>query len=250
MTMLEDRLRSLGDVLDLEPGADPTDGDPTDEGQIDTGLVDTGLVDAVLARLDEAPARPDRRRPADRPWLRVAAALLLAVALVAVAVPASRRTVADWFGLDGVRVERRPGAPAVSAPDPFDGDVTSGVDSPAAPPDADVSSGSTAPSIGTVVGVGGVDILVSEFVGSLDNPAIGKTIGDGTSVQQVEVDGEFGLWIDGAPHDVSFFDEDGDIVFERFAGNTLLWQDGEVVRRLEGFADVTDAVEYAEQWAP
>lgn len=245
MTMLEDRLRSLGDALDLEPDADLTDADLTDAGRIDGGLVD-----AVIARLDETPARPDHRRAADRPWLRVAAVLLLAVALVAVAVPSSRRTVADWFGLDGVRVERRPGAPAVSAPDPFDGVVAIGDDSPGAPPDADASDGSTAPSIGTVVDVGGVEILVSEFVGSLDNPTIGKIVGDGTDVQQVQVGGGFGLWIDGAPHDVSFFDEGGDIVFERFAGNTLLWQDGRVVRRLEGFADVTDAVAYAERWAP
>ena len=66
-------------------------------------------------------------------------------------------------------------------------------------------------------------------------------------MQQVEVGGELGLWIDGAPHDVSFFDEQGDLVFERFAGNTLLWQDGSIVRRLEGFADVGSAIEYAEE---
>jgi hypothetical protein len=103
--------------------------------------------------------------------------------------------------------------------------------------------------IGTIVEVDDREVLVSEFVGTLDNPAIGKTVGDGTAVRQVEVGGELGLWIDGAPHDVSFFDEQGEIVFQRFAGNTLLWQDGSTIRRLEGFADVGAAIEYAEQLA-
>lgn len=228
MTMLEERLRSLGDALDLDAriGAD-------------SGPDDTRLVDAVLARLDEPPVL---RPGGERPWLRVAAALVLAVALVAVAVPSSRRTVADWFGFDGVRIERRPGAPAVSVPDPID-ESTSRADDP---PD-DLPDDPSAGSIGTVVDVDGTDILLSEFAGTLDNPAIGKTVGDGTDVQQVSVGGALGIWIDGVPHDVSFYDERGTIVFERFAGNTLLWQDGDVVRRLEGFPDAATAIAYAER---
>ena len=244
MMTLEDRLRSLGDALDLDAG---------DDGRV---------VDAVLARLDEP---TDRRTTSDRSWLRVAAALVLVVALVAVAAPSSRRTVADWLGFDGVRIERRPDAPGASVPDPFgaddsqpdatEADATEADDTePDAteaddtePDDSDEPTEPSTGTIGSVVDVDGRDILVSEFVGSLDNPAIGKTVGDGTNVQQVEVGGELGLWIDGAPHDVSFFDEQGDLVFERFAGNTLLWQDGSIVRRLEGFADVGSAIEYAEE---
>ena len=225
MTMLEDRLRSLGDALDLD----------TDDDRV---------AEAVLARLDE-PA--DRRTISDRPWLTIAAALVLVVALVAVAVPSSRRTVADWFGFDGVRIERRPDAPGASVPDPFGTDDTGSDDIAVDPGDPGDPVEPSTDAIGSVVEVDGTDILVSEFVGSLDNPAIGKTVGDGTNVQQVSVGGELGLWIDGAPHDVSFFDEQGDLVFERFAGNTLLWQDGSIVRRLEGFADVGAAIEYAEQ---
>lgn len=227
MTMLEERLRSLGDSLDLDTG--------TDAGELGA---DVPLVAAVLARIDEPPVRRGHT------VLRVAAALVLVVALVAVAVPSSRRTVADWLGFDGARVERRPDASTASTPDPFEDAPTAGADG--SRESGEASTG----SIGTVVEVDGVDVLVSEFVGTLDNPAIGKTVGDGTSVRQVDVGGEVGIWIDGAPHDVSFYDERGDIVFERFAGNTLLWQDGDVVRRVEGFPDVTAAVDYAERSRP
>ncbi len=210
MTMLDERLRALGDVLDID--------------------ADDGLPDAVLARLDERPTITGR------PLLRIAAALVVVLALVAVAVPSSRRTVADWLGFDGVRLDRRPGAPPASVPDP----VGSGTD----------RNGSAAEEpgpVGTVVEVGDDEILVSEFVGTLDNPAIGKIVGDGTRVRRVDVGGGLGLWIDGAPHDVTFFDAGGEIVLERFAGNTLLWQDGSMIRRLEGFSDVESAIDYAEQ---
>lgn len=249
MTMLEERLRSLGDALDLEPGratgADPTGADPAvveatevEATRSDGAPVESALAAAVLARLDEPPVRRGHT------VLRVAAALVIVVALVAVAVPSSRRTVADWFGFDGARVERRPDAPTASTPDPFGDAPTTGADGSIDPDDPSTGS------IGTVIGVDGTDVLVSEFVGTLDNPAVGKIVGDGTSVRQVDVGGEVGIWIDGAPHDVSFYDEDGTIVFARFAGNTLLWQDGEVVRRLEGFPDVADAIAYAERLRP
>jgi len=232
MTMLEERLRSLGDALDLDTGPDATDADPTEAEAATT------LADAVLGRLDEPPVHRGHT------VLRIAAALVVVVALVAVAVPSSRRTVADWFGFDGARVERRPDAPTASTPDPFVDAPTTGAEG------SDVSDDPANGSIGTVIEVDGIDVLVSDFVGTLDNPAIGKIVGDGTSVRQVDVGGEVGIWIDGEPHDVSFYDERGDIVFERFAGNTLLWQDGPVVRRLEGFPDAATAVAYAERPRP
>lgn len=204
MTMLEDRLRALGDGLDLDGGRD---------GE---------LADSVLARLDEA-GHPSSEGP---PLLRIAAAIVLVLAIAIAAVPSSRRAVADWFGLDGVRIERRPDVSVPAEPDPLDG----GADG----------------AVGEVVDVDGTDVLVSEFTGTLDNPAIRKIASAATTVVSVDVDGEFGLWIAGAPHDVSFYGANGDIEFERVAGNTLLWQDGTVIRRLEGFADVDRAIEYAE----
>jgi hypothetical protein len=148
--------------------------------------------------------------------------VVLAGATVA-AIPSSRRAVADWFGFDGARIERQPDLSVPAEPDPIDGG-----------------------SVGTVVDVGDDEVLVSSFTGTLDNPALAKVAGDGTRVQRVTVHGELALWIDGEPHEVSFFDERSEIIFQRFAGNTLLWQDGSLIRRLEGFSDVAAAIDYAE----
>lgn len=194
---IEERLRSLGDVLDL---------------------TERDLVDDVLARIDEPPA-PTARVPV----VRVVAGLVFVMALAVAVIPSSRRAVADWFGFDGARIERRPGISVPATPDPLDRGA-----------------------VGTVVVADGSQVLVSEFVGTLENPALTKIVGDGTSVVPVEVDGQLAVWIDGDPHEVSFTDRRGEIVFEGFAGNTLLWQDGPVIRRLEGFADVEAAIAYAE----
>lgn len=194
---IEERLRSLGDVLDL---------------------TERDLVDDVLARIDEPPA-PTARVPV----VRVVAGLVFVMALAVAVIPSSRRAVADWFGFDGARIERRPVISVPATPDPLDRGA-----------------------VGTVVVADGSQVLVSEFVGTLENPALTKIVGDGTSVVPVEVDGQLAVWIDGDPHEVSFTDRRGEVVFEGFAGNTLLWQDGPVIRRLEGFADVEAAIAYAE----
>ncbi len=210
---LDDRLRELGGVLAF-------DGD------------DGELIRSVLARVDEpASSSTDRSidrsaiRPGARSALRIAAVVVALVAAVVAAVPSSRRAVADWFGFDGARLEREPDLSVPAEPDPIDQGTA-----------------------GTVVDVGADEVLVSEFTGTLDNPALAKVVGDGTRVRRVTVHGELALWIDGEPHEVSFFDESGQIAFRRFAGNTLLWQDGPLIRRLEGFSDVDAAVDYAESF--
>lgn len=199
MTLLEDRLRDLGEALDVS---------------------DDGLVDEVMAQLDQ-PARSSV--PSRLTGLRVAAAVLVAIAVGVAIVPSSRRAVADWFGFDGARIERRPDLEVPTTPDPLDRGA-----------------------VGTIDEVEGTEVLVSTFDGTLDTPALGKTLGPGSDVTEVVVGDAFGLWIDGEPHEVGFRDADGHIVFEGFAGNTLLWQDGDLIRRLEGFADVETAIAYVE----
>ncbi len=51
----------------------------------------------------------------------------------------------------------------------------------------------------------------------------------------------------GAPHTFSYFAPDGDYMQEtiRLAGNTLLWQDGDLTLRLESSLDRNRAVEIA-----
>lgn len=213
-TALDDRLRDLGTVLAI-------DGDDAGE-----------LIRSVLARIDE-PESPSTDRSASRPGvrsaIRIAAVVVVLVAAAVAAVPSSRRAVADWFGFDGARIERQSDLPVPAEPDPID-------------------PGADGDTVGTVVDIGNDEVLVSEFVGTLDNPALVKVAGDGTRVQQVTVHGEVALWIDGEPHEVSFLDERGEIVVRRFAGNTLLWQDGPLIRRVEGFSDVDAAIDYAESF--
>jgi len=200
VTRIEDRLRDLGDALDV---AD-----------------DDELAVAVVARLDDSAPAEQRRA-----LLRVAAVVIVAVAVVVAAVPTSRRTVAGWFGFDGVTVELRPDVSMPAVPDPVDRGSSGGV--------------------GTVVPVDGTEVLVSEFVGSLDRAVIGKVATAETEVTEVDVGGVPGLWIEGAPHAVSFFDEEGDLASVAIAGNTLLWQDGDRIRRLEGFDELRAALAYA-----
>jgi hypothetical protein len=252
MIDLERRLSTLADELDLDDDVDAR------------GL----LVDQVLARLDE----PDRSGWSRRS-LQVAALVVLVVAASVVAVPSSRRTLADWFGFDRARIELRPDlsvpeqAPVIS-PTPTDAEPSG-----AAPPTpsetlpsetlpSETSPSETLPSetlpsetlpSGSLPGPGrsstvlvdGIAVLVSALDGTLDDGLITKMVGGDSSVREVDVAGRRGVWIDGAPHDLAFLTGDGEVVFERFAGNTLPWQDGDVLYRVEGFPTLADAAAYA-----
>ena len=164
-----------------------------------------GLVDDVLARVGRAP-RPTRAAR----WL-VAAAVAAVIVGAALAVPSSRRVIADWFGLDGVTIEERP-------------DLT-------VPPD-----------VWNQLPTG---VTVDELDGTLGDDRIVKVLGAGTGIERVDVDGRPGLWIDGAPHELLIEDPGGATVLHRFAGNTLLWQDGGTIRRVEGAATLDAALAVA-----
>jgi hypothetical protein len=232
MTDLAVRLSSLGDELDLD----------------DDAVAGRLLVDQVLARLDE-PVRSGWSRRA----LQVAALVVLVVAASAVAVPSSRRTLADWFGFERARIERRPDLsvpeqPPVISPAPTDA-PTSGSAPPtrsdSVPPDSVPSNSVPGPGRSSTVLVDGIAVLVSALDGTLDDGLISKSVGGGSNVREVDVAGRRGVWIDGEPHELAYRTGDGEVVFERFAGNTLLWQVGDVLYRVEGFPTLADALAYA-----
>ncbi|MEO8266249.1 MAG: hypothetical protein ABI706_12170, partial [Ilumatobacteraceae bacterium] len=86
----------------------------------------------------------------------------------------------------------------------------------------------------TVTGVGA---LVSVMPAHIEEGFFQKTLGEST-VRSVDVDGAMGYWIEGAPHELMF--AFGNQVLPdslRLATNTLLWQRGDHVYRLE--ADIT-----------
>lgn len=199
MSDLEARLADLGDALDVGDSA--------------------VAAAAVMARLDGSVAPRVERRG----WLLKAAVLVVVVVGALVAVPRSREALADWFGLRGVRIERRD-------------EQGGGIPAPFALPGPGQSRAMT---------VDGRQILVSSIVGMFDEVLLRKIVGPGTGVRQVTVDDSPGLWIDGEPHDVVYRVPGGDVTVTRAAGNTLLWQRGEVLHRVEGFDDLASAVAFA-----
>jgi hypothetical protein len=87
-----------------------------------------------------------------------------------------------------------------------------------------------------VSGQTGVSVLVTEARGAVNEQFFQKVLGTGVKIEPVSVDGHSGFWISGQPHDIVFTDADGNPYFEtlRLASNTLIFDDGGTVVRIEG----------------
>jgi hypothetical protein len=93
----------------------------------------------------------------------------------------------------------------------------------------------------------GVAVLITEVSGKVDTNYFGKMLGQGTTIEDVTVNGHQGWWISGAPHDVFFADANGNFRSEtlRLASNTLLIGEGGIVVRIEGDLTKAQALEIA-----
>jgi hypothetical protein len=217
---LEQRLMALGGALELPPAPD--------------------LVPAVIARL---PARRRRRRPTKR---ALAAALvgMLLLAGGAMAVPPTRNAILRVLGLKGVTIERVPHLP------PLPAGAGSGLGlghriplaraRHAATFIALLPAGSAAAYIDHDVAGGRISlltggVLIIEFRGT-STPFILKLVGPRTTVKFVRVNGNEGVYLSGAPHEVLFRDQSGNVQADRvrLAGNVLIWQQGSLTVRIEG----------------
>jgi hypothetical protein len=98
----------------------------------------------------------------------------------------------------------------------------------------------------------GVGILVTEFDGAIDTRYLDKMVDVESTVEQLTVDGNRALWLEGGPHFVVFRTADGRIGEDvgRLAGNTLLVENGELLVRIEGEIDRERAIEIAESLEP
>ncbi len=224
MTDLEQRLAGLRDDVAWPPTPD--------------------LAAAVAARVAAeprpAPGRAWRRGPAGsgRPPLRLRPQAALAVLAVAAALlatlaaaPGVRARIADWLGIGAVRIERVERLPDVG---PAAGlglgtrttlaaarrDVRVPVPTVRAlgPPDAvyvDRRTGGATlvyrPRPGLPAASAGIGALLTVLPGG-DPAVVKKLLGSGTTVESVDVDGGFGVFISGAAHVVGPPD--------RLAGNT------------------------------
>jgi hypothetical protein len=243
------------------------------------------LAAAVTARLEQAPApAPARRRwwPAGRNgWRRLAVAGLAAVLLAAavmVASPGTREAVARRLGLRGIGVQ-------IGGPPPPTATTTPGarldlglgqratleearrqVDFPVLVPTAPGFQQPDAVFLNPDVPPGGrVDLvyrarpglpasqftdaglLITEFQGR-PTPEFLKKVAVMGMVEEVTVGGEPGYWFSGEPHFFTYVDASGDFREERtrLAGNTLIWQRGDLTLRLEGQLPKDEAIRIAE----
>jgi hypothetical protein len=231
------------------------------------------IVPSVRARLRHQPQR--RRLGARRAVLAAFAGVLLAATGAVAAVPATRHAVLDWLGLRSIRIERVPTQPSAPRPgalgvglDLGRRTTTSGarasVRFPILTPrllglgDAEVYVSSSPPGgritllyrarPGLPRAVGsGVGMLITEFRGDQPVDFIEKTLGPGTTAEQLTLQGEPAVWISGQPHVVVFRDADGTIREDtlRLAGNTLLWRRGALLLRIEAHISKAAALRIA-----
>jgi hypothetical protein len=215
----------------------------------------------VVARLvDHLPGARSARRTV---VIALAAVLLLAVA-----------ATATTLGVRGIRIIFGPapspsasvtGSPVQTSPPPLGGNLVlgdqvslaearsragfrvvvptlAGLPEPEIWFDPDLAGGqvtfvypptTTLPEVGT----SGVGLLVTQFQGRAERQFLDKMImGTGTRLQSVEVGGQPGFWLAGTPHELVYLDQFGLVIQStlRLAGNTLMWQRGDLTLRVEG----------------
>ena len=230
------------------------------------------LASTVTARLPApAPARAQRAllRPAGfRRSLAIAVVGMLVLAGgVFAAVPSVRDSVLEFFGLQGATIERREELPPIPDLRPLAlGERTtlaaaadeSGfeplVPRAAGSPDAVYIDARNAVSLvyGPRPGMPesrgtGVGLLVTEFRGDVAPEYIGKFAPEATRIEELRVDGERAIWMEGSPHLFVYRDAEGEFVDEtlRIAGNVLLLERGPLLIRFEGAFDLARALELA-----
>ena len=210
------------------------------------------LVDDVLATIDAETDSPTSRR---RLVLLAAAAVLVVVAVVVAAVPDSRHAVARWFGFESLRIEHVERLPE---------DVPPARLGPAMSLDAAAAAAGVVPRVADGLGeplsvhapgdryvavryaVNGAELLVATLPGRLDEGMFSKLIQAGGDVVELDVAGAPAYWITGAPHAFLYVDADGEVRESRLAADTLVWQQGDVIVRLEGDIPLERATAIAE----
>jgi hypothetical protein len=257
---LEGALADLAAAIEFPPTPDLA-------GAVATRLAEAPAPGATPARA----RRRDRLAGLGRlaGWRRLAvvglAAVLLAAAVL-VASPGTREAVARRLGLRGVGVELGgPPPPTVTTRPGERLDLGLGqrvtleearrrVGFPVLVPGAAGFRQPAAVYVNEAVPVGGrvdlvyrarpglpaspftdVGLLVTEFRGQ-PTPDFIKKVARAGLVEEVTVDGQPGYWFSGEPHFFTYLDATGQVRDEqtRLAGNTLIWQRGDLTLRIEG----------------
>lgn len=225
-----------------------------------------------------AQAKPRRLFTINR-MSAVAAVLLLALAAVIMFDASARETVAGWLGLRGVEVHQVDATPTAIDRQPELSDIGQQVTLSEAqaradfpiqiptsldrPPDAVyIDSWPPGGKVSLVyeptaqlpeTAFPGVGLLLTEFQGSRTPNASGKGIPPDATLEQVEVNGQPGVWISGSPHIAyTYHTREGETTFvdARLAGNVLLWERDGITYRLEAQILLPQAVKLAESLRP
>jgi hypothetical protein len=235
--------------------------------------IDWPATPALAARVRARIATPV---PAPRPWFQnrwaLAAAAVLVVLAALIAYTPSRDAIANWINVHTIitRVHELP-TPSPQPPGPLgkrlglgqpttlgaaQSQVTWKILVPASlgqpdevylqlppegPPQGEVTLVyKSRPGLKTSAETG-VAVLITEANGTVDTQMFGKMLGDGTTLEEVTVNGHKGFWIAGQPHIFVFIDASGQFRTEtmRLATNTLIIDDNGTVIRIEG--DLTKA---------
>jgi len=239
MAELELQLRALGAELEFPPTPE--------------------LAAAVRARLEATPQRPRFAWSRRRTLVIALAVLAVAAAAGVLAVPSARTAVLELLGLRGVsvqRVDRLPEVPvagslglgervSLATAERLTGRPTAvpRLDGFGSPDAVYVAEDRPGAPVSLLWGSPRqVRLLLTQFRASL---LIEKNLGPGTEAEPITVNGEPGLWLEGAPHGFVYVDELGYPQEEtlRLARNTLLWERGPVTFRLEGELSKEEALQ-------
>ncbi len=165
------------------------------------------------------------------------------------AVPGSRRTVARWLGFDELRIERIEFVPPTVTVAPAgltldEAAARAGVRPLIAPELGDPIS-IEAP-LGRYVIVQYDEAAVATLPGTLDEGSFGKLLDAGAEVTTLDVAGVPAYWITGGPHFFLYVDDEGQMQEARPSADTLVWQRGDTIIRVEGDITLERATEIAE----
>jgi hypothetical protein len=207
-------------------------------------------------------------------WVPVTLVILLAVASLLLLSPTAREAVADLLGVAGIEVRFGEVTPPVGSELELGEPVT--LDEAADAVEFDLSRPellglpdamylSPRPTAGRVSMVwegaetlpaakdSDVGLIYSQFALDLaENELFVKSVRPDNEVEAVDIAGILGLWIDGAPHVISFEDAAGNVVEEetRLAGNVLMWERAGVTHRIETSLPKEEALALAESLVP
>jgi hypothetical protein len=199
--------------------------------------------------------------PRDHGWRRpalVAAAIILAVAAIVAAVPSTRHAVARWLGLEHLPIR-------IGVVLPEAGGVDLGPPLPLA--EAARRAGVVpyvAPSLGEPLDVynpggayvvvryddDGTQVLVTTLPGRVAEMGFSKMVGAGAQVREVDVDGHEGWWVTGRPHLFLYEDRHLSLREARPSADSLIWQVGDTIVRIEADVPLAQAMELATDVRP